>query len=109
MSGSYRVLLVKEAERDLAEIVAWIAEHDSPGHADAVLAQLLDLCSRLESHPARGHVPPELDAIGVKDYREVRFKPYRVVYQIIGRQVVVQVIADGRRSLGHLLERRLLR
>ena len=109
MSGNYRVLLVKEAEQDLAEIVAWIAANDSPGHAGDVLTQLLDLCGRLESHPARGHVPPELDAIGVKDYREVHFKPYRVIYHVAGRQVVVHVIADGRRSLRNLLERRLLR
>lgn len=109
MSGSYRVLLVKEAEQDLAEIIAWIAANDSPGHADHVLAQLLDLCDRLESHPARGHVPPELGAIGVKDYREVHFKPYRLIYQIVGRKVVIHVIVDGRRSLRNLLERRLLR
>jgi len=109
VSGTYRVLLVKDAEQDLAEIIAWIAERDSPEHADHVLAQLLDLCGRLESHPARGHVPPELDAIGVKDYREVRLKPYRVIYQVVGRQVVVHVIADGRRSLRTLLERRLVR
>ncbi|UCG73869.1 MAG: type II toxin-antitoxin system RelE/ParE family toxin [Chromatiales bacterium] len=109
MSGSYRVLLVKKAEQDLAEIVAWIAEHDSPGHADHVLGQLLEICSRLETQPARGRVPPELAAIGVKDYREVRFKPYRVIYQPSGRKVVVHVIADGRRSLQNLLEHRLLR
>jgi len=109
VSGSYRVLLVKEAERDLTEIVAWIAANDSPGHADHVLAQLLDLCGGLESHSARGHVPSELDAIGVKDFREVHFKPYRVVYQIVGRKLVVQVVAVGRRSLRNLLERWLLR
>ncbi len=54
-------------------------------------------------------MPPELEAIGVKDYREVHFKAYRVIYQIVGRQVVAHVIADGRRSLRRLLERRLLR
>jgi toxin ParE1/3/4 len=109
VSGSYRVLLVREAERDLAEIVQWIAQNDSPARADNVLGELLDQCDRLESQPARGHVPPELDAIGVKDYREVHFKPYRLIYQILGRQDIVHVIADGRRSLRNVLERRLLR
>lgn len=109
MSGSYRVLLVREAEQDLVDIVQWIAQNDSPERADSVLDELLNLCGRLESQPERGHVPLELDAIGVKDYREVHFKPYRVIYQILGRQLVVHVIADGRRSLRSLLERRLLR
>ena len=72
MSGNYRVLLVKEAEQDLAEIVAWIAANDSPEHADMSWRNCSICAVRLESHPARGHVPPELDAIGVKDYREVR-------------------------------------
>jgi toxin ParE1/3/4 len=109
VSGKCRVLLVGEAEQDLAEIISWIAANDSPEHADHVLDQLLGLCARLESQPARGHVPPELDAIGVKGFREVHFKPYRVIYEIIGRRVIVHVIADGRRSLQNLLERRLLR
>lgn len=40
--------------------------------------------------------------------RQVHFKPYRVIYRVVGQNIVVLVIADGRRNLKALLERRLL-
>lgn len=105
----YRVRIVEEAEEDLAAIVAHIAKHDAVERAEHVLDRLLSLCEGLEDKPMRGQVPPELDALGIKTYREVHFKPYRVIYEVTGRQVYIYVIVDGRRSLLSLLERRLLR
>ena len=74
-----------------------------------MLEKLLTLCERLEKHPERGHFLPELSSLGIKIYREVHFKPYRVVYEVIGREVFILLIVDGRRSLPAILERRLLR
>ena len=37
-----------------------------------------------------------------------RIKPYRVIYRIMGKRVFVYLIADGRRDMPTLLERRLL-
>jgi len=48
-------------------------------------------------------------ALGIKEYRQTSFKPYRVIYRVIGRQVVLYVIADGRRDMQTVLARRLLR
>ena len=44
----------------------------------------------------------------IKDYRQVFFKPYRLIYRVMGRDVVVFVIAVGRRDMQSLLTRRLL-
>ena len=41
------------------------------------------------------------------DYRQVFFKPYRVIYQVKSNEVVIHLIADGRRNLQTLLLRRL--
>ena len=46
--------------------------------------------------------------MGLREYREVYFKPYRIIYRIIAQHVYVMVIADGRRDMQILLERRLL-
>jgi len=105
----YRVRIIEEAEQDLIDIHAYIARHDSPANADYVLDQLETLCLSLVELPLRGHVPPELERIGVTGYREIHFKPYRVIYEIIGQNVFVHCILDGRRDLQSLLERRLLR
>lgn len=105
----YRVHVLAEAEEDLFEIYRYIATNDAPARADYVLDQLEELCAKLASLPRRGHAPPELERIGVSDFREVHFKPYRVIYQIISRDVYVHAVLDGRRNLQALLELRLLR
>jgi toxin ParE1/3/4 len=105
----YRVRIVREAEEDLAELVDYIAQHDSVERANYVLERLLTICARFEQHPERGHFLPELRSVGIKTYREVHFKPYRIIYEVIGREVFILLIVDGRRSLQTILERRLLR
>ena len=59
--------------------------------------------------PNRGHIPPELDRIGVVEYREIHFKPYRIIYQVIESKVYIHCILDGRRELHELLEKRIIR
>ena len=36
------------------------------------------------------------------------FKPYRVIYRVLENQLVIYLIADGRRDMPGLLGRRLL-
>jgi len=105
----YRVRIVREAEEDLGELVDYIAQHDSVERANYVLDRLLTICARLEQHPERGHFLPELRSLGIKTHREVHFKPYRIIYEVIGREVFIMLIVDGRRSLQAILERRFLR
>jgi len=105
----HRVHFIDEAERDLADIVHYIAAHDSPAKAGHVLDRLAALCASLAELPTRGHYPPELERLGVTTYREVHFKPYRVIYQVIGGDLFIHAVLDGRRDLPALLERRLLR
>ena len=105
----YRVRIVREAEEDLAELVDYIAQRDSVEIANYVLERLMKVCERLEQHPERGHFLPELRSLGIKTYREVHFKPYRIIYEVIGREIFILLIVDGRRTLQTILERRLLR
>jgi toxin ParE1/3/4 len=44
----------------------------------------------------------------MRDFRQVFFKPYRVIYRIRDRSVFIYLIADGRRDMQPLLARRLL-
>jgi toxin ParE1/3/4 len=52
---------------------------------------------------------PELGEIGVLEYREVFFKPYRILYLVSEKRVYVHCIFDGRRDVEHVLSRRFLR
>jgi toxin ParE1/3/4 len=41
------------------------------------------------------------------DFRQVFFKPYRVIYSVTRTEIVIHLIADGRRNLQSLLFDRL--
>jgi len=105
---AYEVLLTEGAERDLEDIYAYIAESDSPAKADYVLTQLLEAGDQLAAFPERGSHPKELQALGIREYRQTFFKPYRLIYRVIGRKVFIYLIVDGRRDMQALLQRRLL-
>jgi len=107
-SGS-RGSLATEAQRDLIGIYRYVATHDSVKAVGCLLDELEALCAKLSSLPQRGHAPPELERVAVTAYREVHFKPYRVIYEVVGSEVFVHCILDGRRDMQSLLERRLLR
>jgi len=105
---TYKVLLTAGAERDLESLHDYIVHHDSQAAADRVLDRLLKVADDLVVFPERGSHPRELLALGIRDYRQVFFKPYRLIYRIIRTEVVVYLIADGRRDMQTLLAQRLL-
>jgi toxin ParE1/3/4 len=105
---SYEVLLTDDAARDLEQLYNYIAGHDSSDKAEYVLGKIEKSFRRLSTSPNRGSYPDELLALGIKDYREIFYKPYRIIYRVLDRRVYVLMIADGRRDMQALLERRLL-
>ena len=108
MSKRHNVSITAGAERDIAEIVEYIDVSDSPQSADRVLDGLLAAIARLAEMPAHGSHPRELLALGIRDFRQVFFKPYRIVYRVVAGKVFVYLVADGRRDMQTLLARRLI-
>jgi len=104
----YEVILTEDADFDLEEIYDYIAIHDALSKADYVLECLENVIEDLSLFPERGSFPSELLNLGIREYRQTFFKPYRVIYRVIGSIVYVQLIADGRREMVSLLARRLL-
>nr|AOO92220.1 plasmid stabilization protein [Rhizobium leguminosarum bv. trifolii] len=47
--------------------------------------------------------------MGISEYRELHHKPWRMIYRIMGTDVVVYCVVDGRRDMQSFLERRLIR
>jgi len=104
----FSVLLTDDAVHDLEDLCDYIDLHDVPGKADYVLEQLEKAFNNLSENPHRGAYPKELLSIGVREYREIFFKPYRIIYRVMDNNVYVFLIADGRRDMQTLLQRRLL-
>ena len=105
---AFAVVLTEHVERDLEEIYRFTATSDSTGKAQKVLDALEAAAAGLAQMPERGNVPKELRSLGLGDYREIHGKPYRIIYRILRRQVIVHCVADGRRDMQTLLQRRLL-
>ncbi|ABQ25686.1 type II toxin-antitoxin system RelE/ParE family toxin [Geotalea uraniireducens] len=106
---NFAVKLTAQAERDLLDIYRYVAANDAPAKAEGLLDNLEKVIESLETLPQRGHCPPELERIGMMEYRELFFKPYRVIYRITGKDVCVYAVLDGRRDIPDLLQERMLR
>ena len=96
-------------ERNAGVVVVHRIPTDAEQGADHVLDQLEALCDSLTELPRRGNRPEELRDLGIAQYLELHTGPYRLIYQIIGDDVVVHCVLDGRRDMESLLQRRLLR
>lgn len=106
--AGFEVLLTLGAEQDLEAIHDYIRGSDCVGNANRVLDELMGVVESLSEFPERGGYPKELVGLGIKEYRQTFFKPYRVIYRVTGSQVIVYLIADGRRDMQSVLARRLL-
>ena len=104
----FEVFLTDDAVRDLEDLYQYIALHDAPGKAQNVLTNIEKTLGSLTKSPERGAYPKELLALGIREYREVFFKPYRLIYRIVENRVYILLIIDGRRDMQSLLQRRLL-
>ena len=106
MTTKYTVRWTPEAEADAVTVIEYF--HD-PINAEKIIVQFGEKADSLTSFPERGRVVPELRKIGVLQYLEIFYKPWRMVYKIQDHEVWIMAILDGRRDLTDLLFERLAR
>ena len=104
----HEIRLDRQALADLEDVSDYVISHGSPAEAEQVAQRIEQIILSLAASPKRGSPPQEFLEIGNRSFREVPCKPYRIVYRVYDRQVVVLLIADGRRDMRALLARRLL-
>lgn len=109
MAERFAVKWAPTALDDLDGILACLAEQAGHETAERVGRALLTRADSLERRPRRCRVVPQLEAIGVTDYRELIVRPYRMIFRIDGRVAGIVAVLDARRDLEELLVRRLVR
>ncbi len=72
----FAVMLTEDAARDLHDLYDYIALNDAPEKAEHILEENVNAFSRLSEPLERGAYPKELLALGIREYREIFFKPY---------------------------------
>ncbi len=109
MARTYRIWWAPVAFQDLDEIVDYIVAQDGAGSAVKTFHKLKKRGGALAVHPTRCRIVPELRSVGVFEYRELLVSPYRVFFRIVGREVRIVGVLDGRRDLEETLVRRAMR
>lgn len=75
---------------------AYVAR-DDPAAAKRLAGRIRKRVLLLREQPLTGRVVPELEHRG---FREVMVNPYRIVYEVEQRRVVILRVWHGRRKLG---------
>ena len=103
----YEVMLVENASKDLEAIFRYLL--NSAGNTKAIqeIELLENACGSLSENPERGSVPHELEKTGAFEYRQIIFKSYRIIYQIVEKNVFIYGILHGRRDVKETLRKRL--
>ncbi len=107
MSREYNIIWADIAEKDLKNIIEYIAD-DSPINALKVFKKIKEKASSLYSFPDRDRLVPELRDQGILQYRELIHSPWQIIYRISENTVYVLSILDARRNIEDILLKRLL-
>ena len=105
----FKVNLTSSAEDDLFETYKYIYFKDSAEVADKIYSGLKEKCFSLQEFQERGHVPKELSLFSINDFQEIIYNSFRIIYQIIDKEVFIHCVIDGRRDIQKLLQERLIR
>ena len=105
---SYHIRWTEAALQDVESILAYIATRDDINAATALYVQLIARIDTLDTNPERCRVVPELRELGITEFRELIFRPFRICFRIHDRDLVLVSILDGRRDLDQILIERAL-
>ncbi len=106
--SQFSVIWTDAATDAVVEIVTGFAV-DRVQLAEKIADEIFEAGTSLALFPLRGRVVPELEKIGEKNLREIFHKPWRIVYEVSDRSVVILLVIDGRRDCDDLLRELILR
>jgi len=105
---TYKVYWTKDAISDFDSIITYIFTENKT-NAKAMFLAIKEQCSTLEHFPFRTRVVPELESLGIMQYRELIFKRWRIIYSIDDDTVNLLLIIDSRQDIQEQLIQRVLK
>ena len=108
MSAKFEVIWANIAENDLINILEYIAEENLT-NAIKIFNRIKKSASKLHHLPERGRIVPELMDQGVNLYRELIVPPYRIIYRISEKKMLVLLVIDSRQNAEDILLKRLIK
>lgn len=104
---TFQVTWTKSAEIDLELIIEYI-KTDSLDRAKNIFYEIKKECEKLNAFPDRNRTVPELQQIGIMEYKELIHKRWRIIYKVDSTNVNILLVIDSSRNLEDLLFQRLL-
>ena len=108
MAETFEVFWSQSAVSDLDDILDYLAE-------EAVIDRALDLYEKVRQKvaslsrlPRRCRYVPELKEVGLTEFRESILPPYRILFRLVGKRVILMGVLDSRRDLEEILIQRAL-
>ena len=108
MSQKYKVIWADIAEKDLIEIIDYIAINN-PENALKILRKIKKKALSLYySMPEKCRVVPELKAQSITQYKELIEAPWKIIFRIVEKKVYILSVLDSRRNIEDILLKRLV-
>jgi len=97
-----------DAKTDLVEIISYIKETSGPKIAGQVYERIKDKVSKCTNYPEGYRVVPELQDIGMFEYREIIESPWRIFFRLAEDEVRIVSVIDGRRNVEDILYKKVM-
>ena len=79
----FHVQLTRDTARDPEDIYDYIERRASSARAQHLLGEIEKVFQSLSTHPHWESLPTKLLDVGIREYREVSFAPYRIIYRVV--------------------------
>ncbi|REG48470.1 plasmid stabilization system protein ParE [Paraburkholderia sp. BL6669N2] len=105
----FKLLVLDEAQEDTKDLRRYILKSFGAQTWKQTSAELAVTFDNIRQFPQSGYVPAELSDFGGLNFRETLSGHNRVIYEVRDNTIYIHVVADTRRDLRTLLQKRLLR
>jgi len=105
---NYKIFWTHNATIDLEEIIEYIFQ-DRQTVAIKIYNDIKHNCKKLKTQPKRNRIVPELQNIGINNYREIIYKTYRIIYKLDEKEIYIIAVVDSRRDFETFIFNRLIR
>ena len=106
---SFRVVILDSAELDLKELRAYVLKNFSMETWHTSYTKIKEVIRNLKNFPQAGSIPEEIEKLNLTQYRQVLSGLNRIIYEVRQDVIYIHIVADTRRDMTTLLNRRLVR
>jgi toxin ParE1/3/4 len=107
MRKRYDVIWAQTAEKDLIDIIEYIAA-GNPAIACEIFLKIKKRAANLATFPERCRIVPELHDQGIIQYRELIISPWRIIFRIAEKGVFIMSMLDSRQNIEDVLLKKLI-